>query len=39
MMTGPVSATPVEAAPGMRLHLAYHGRYDIDPIRLLDQLP
>jgi hypothetical protein len=39
MTIGPASAAPVEAAPGLRLHLAYHGRYDVDPIRLLEPLP
>jgi hypothetical protein len=39
MTIGPASTAPVEAAPGPRLHLAYHGRYDVDPIRLLEPLP
>jgi hypothetical protein len=29
----------VDRGPGLRLHLAYHGRYDVDPIRLLGSLP
>ena len=39
MTIGPASTAPVEAAPGLRLHLAYHGRCDVDPIRLLEPLP
>ena len=39
MTTGPSSAAIVESGPGMRLHLAYHGCYDLDPLRLLEPLP
>jgi hypothetical protein len=39
MTTGPSSAAPMEAGPGLRLHLAYHGDHDVDPIRLLEPLP
>jgi hypothetical protein len=39
MTTGPSSAALVKAGPGLRLHLAYHGRYDVNPIRLLEPLP
>jgi hypothetical protein len=39
MTTGPSSAAIVEAGPGLRLHLAYHGCYYVDPLRLLEPLP
>jgi hypothetical protein len=39
MTTGHSDASPVEAGPGLRLHLAYHGRYDVDPLRLLEPFP
>jgi hypothetical protein len=39
MTMGSSNAALVEAVPGRRLHLAYHGHHDVDPSRLLEPLP